>query len=367
MPIKVLYDHNLDLNYINEFTNARLQNVTTAVRDTLSATLTSANKGLVVYDVDKSSLFTWNGSSWDDYLSSSLVLSFKGRVGHVQPTNGDYHITQISGFPDQTGHGTHFLTTSGSNLSWAPLPSILTPEQVQDIIGYILDTDEFNYDDPTPGISIKNIDWDKIINAPAFIVTETDPTVPAHVKSIQAGTNPSHYLGWSGTQWISRKISYSELQGLPVIPPAYTNEMAQDTVAAMILAGTHTGISFNYNDSLNKLSAVVEDAGGREMRFRVGDTDAPSAGATSFNLVDADGNLLTNVKIDFYRERDLQYPIDDYVYNSSGSTVNLTIPFVEGERVIVKIYNIAAWDTYIVGGSVIVPLGLPLTLPFILS
>lgn len=42
----------------------------------------------------------------------------------------------------------------------------------------------------------------------------------------------------------------------------YTNEMAQDAVAGMFAAGTHTGITFTYNDNGNALSAVVTSAGG---------------------------------------------------------------------------------------------------------
>ena len=41
----------------------------------------------------------------------------------------------------------------------------------------------------------------------------------------------------------------------------YTDEMAQDTIAAMIAAGSHSGISFSYNDALNSLSATVSGAG----------------------------------------------------------------------------------------------------------
>lgn len=42
----------------------------------------------------------------------------------------------------------------------------------------------------------------------------------------------------------------------------YTDERAQDTVASMIGAGTHSGISFTYNDATNSLSATVSGTGG---------------------------------------------------------------------------------------------------------
>lgn len=42
----------------------------------------------------------------------------------------------------------------------------------------------------------------------------------------------------------------------------YSDERAQDAVAAMINAGTHTGISFSYNDVANSISATVTGGGG---------------------------------------------------------------------------------------------------------
>jgi hypothetical protein len=39
----------------------------------------------------------------------------------------------------------------------------------------------------------------------------------------------------------------------------YTDEKAQDTVAGMITAATHSGISFNYDDTTGRLAATVED------------------------------------------------------------------------------------------------------------
>lgn len=42
----------------------------------------------------------------------------------------------------------------------------------------------------------------------------------------------------------------------------FTDERAQDAVAAMIAAGTHSGITFTYNDASNSLSATVSGGGG---------------------------------------------------------------------------------------------------------
>lgn len=48
----------------------------------------------------------------------------------------------------------------------------------------------------------------------------------------------------------------SALGGIAVT--GYTNEDAQDAVAPMFTGGSHTGISFTYNDTLNTISATVD-------------------------------------------------------------------------------------------------------------
>ncbi len=342
---KVLYDHVADFNYTNEIINARLYNVTTAQRAILAGVLGAANEGYFVYDTDVKGLFTWNGIGWDNYLARNAVLSFKGRTGHVMPLNNDYHITQISGFPGQTGNGGKFLSTSGSSLTWLPLPTIFTAEQVRDIIGAALCSD-FTYDDTANTICINEIDWDKIINAPAFILNESDPTVPAWVKTIEIGANLTHYLNWDGTKWISKKISYNEIANLPVIPAQYTNENAQDTVASMILSGSHTGIVFNYNDTLNTLSAVVTaQAGGHEITFTVGDVDAPQVDDTEFTLVDCNDIIAVGAKVRFFRERDLQIEGDDYTYNSTTGVVTVVVPFLDNERIVIWILDAQYWTS----------------------
>jgi hypothetical protein len=88
-----------------------------------------------------------------------------------------------------------------------PTGSGYTDEQAQDAVGTILSS-EFTYDDATPQISINQID-------------------------------------------------YSKITGTPSIPTQYTDEMAQDATAALFAAGTHTGITFTYDDAGNKISAAV--------------------------------------------------------------------------------------------------------------
>lgn len=70
---------------------------------------------------------------------------------------------------------------------------------------------------------------------------------------------------------------------------SYTDEQAQDAVAAMIAAGTHTGISFNYVDASNLLSATVTPAVLQSTFTTKGDIVAAS-GASSPARVGAGAN-----------------------------------------------------------------------------
>ena len=69
--------------------------------------------------------------------------------------------------------------------------------------------------------------------------------------------------------------------GLTGIPPAYTDEMAQDAVGAAIAAGTQTGIIVAYDDVNNKIDFTVNAAGS-------GDVTGP-ASAVSNNIALFDG------------------------------------------------------------------------------
>jgi hypothetical protein len=46
---------------------------------------------------------------------------------------------------------------------------------------------------------------------------------------------------------------------------SYSDEQSQDAIAAMFAAGTHTGVTFNYNDAAHSMSATVSGSGGSDL------------------------------------------------------------------------------------------------------
>jgi hypothetical protein len=58
-----LYLHNIDLA-TNQLLNARMQPVTTGVRNALASNYNSGDEGILVYDIDLDAFFVWDGNQW---------------------------------------------------------------------------------------------------------------------------------------------------------------------------------------------------------------------------------------------------------------------------------------------------------------
>jgi|688.fasta_scaffold26324_10 hypothetical protein len=69
-----LYLHNIDLA-TNELLNARMQPVTTAVRNALASNYNSGDEGILVYDIDLDAFFVWGGNQWAQATLSPTQLA----------------------------------------------------------------------------------------------------------------------------------------------------------------------------------------------------------------------------------------------------------------------------------------------------
>jgi hypothetical protein len=129
--------------------------------------------------------------------------------------------------------------------------------------------------------------------------TETDPTVHPLIKQIptSADASTNKYLNWNGSSYIRKQVDYSELTGTPSIPAAYTDEQAQDATAALLAAGTHSGITFNYNDAGNAIDATVTASGytDEQSQDAVG-TILTDTDTIDFTYNDATPSIIADVK-----------------------------------------------------------------------
>ena len=109
MATKAFY-HDIDMQQVGELLNARVHNVTSAELTTLAGTLGAANRGLVVYNSTDSSLYTWNGSSFDQYaVEVTGDISFAGIINptsssSITPEAGKQYVVDTAGtLSDQGG------------------------------------------------------------------------------------------------------------------------------------------------------------------------------------------------------------------------------------------------------------------------
>lgn len=143
---------------------------------------------------------------------------------------------------------------------------------------------------------------------------------------------------WSGS-------AYIEIIGSPGSTDAvtegatnlyFTNERAQDAAATLFTGGTHSGISFVYDDALDKLNATVTAAGTvGKFSATVGD-----AAATSFSITQATHGRAANstniVTVQDASSGEVVYP--DVTVNPANGTVTIafsTPPSLNQYRVIV--------------------------------
>ena len=95
MSVKQFY-HDIDLVKVGQLVDARFKNVTNQQRSDLALELGSGNLGLVVYDIDDSEMYIWNGTAFSKVSSDvSGDVVFRGVIN---PTNADtVGISAVSG------------------------------------------------------------------------------------------------------------------------------------------------------------------------------------------------------------------------------------------------------------------------------
>jgi uncharacterized protein (AIM24 family) len=124
----------------------------------------------------------------------------------------------------------------------------------------------------------------------------------------------------TGLAAVATSGAYSDLTGKPTIPAAYTDEQAQDAIAALFGAGTQSGVTFAYDDAGNRISASVTGGGGSS---GANDTLLINAAAHSIVPANADNSAALNSLITTVNAAGggvIVFPPGVYGF---GSTINL--------------------------------------------
>jgi hypothetical protein len=101
--------------------------------------------------------------------------------------------------------------------------------------------------------------------------------------------------------------------------------------------------------------------------FIVGTTGAPAVGDTSFGIKNANGDVFNEVLIDFYRAGILQTQGVNYDFDETTIVDNLVSPFTASEEVEIKVFKKKVIEVGHVVPITSTILGLPYSLPFILT
>ena len=102
----------VDFLAVGELENARIHNLATVARTGLSAGLSAANAGLIVYDTDLDTLFTWDGAQWNAVSTPAIDgdVIFKGTVdastsldAQAEAVKGYQYLVSVGGNAAMTG------------------------------------------------------------------------------------------------------------------------------------------------------------------------------------------------------------------------------------------------------------------------
>lgn len=146
MSVEKKYLHHVDL-VNNKLINPLLNPLTTVERANTSYSFTAAEEGYATYDIDENLFYFWNGSAWQtigggsfgkgewgsitgtltaqtdliNYLSSTYTPLNRNITinGVTQNLSSDRTWTIAASLPSQTGNAGKYLTTDGTNASWA--------------------------------------------------------------------------------------------------------------------------------------------------------------------------------------------------------------------------------------------------------
>lgn len=205
-------------------------------------------------DVDMPALLVSPGTTALYFATDTKIISFFDESG---PSWFEVDVSALAGLafmtlPDVDATG----LTDGQVFKWDATASKLIPlslnfqdaESIQDLIGAML-TDG-------SGMTVSYDDGTGTILFTCNIIQYTDELAQdALAAAFAAGTHSGISIVYND---VTNTFDFT-------VPVQYTDEMAQDTIAAIIAAGTQVGISIAYNDGAGTLSFSIIEASAAEV------------------------------------------------------------------------------------------------------
>ena len=225
------YYHNLDLDS-NEIKAGRIYNLTTTQRNAL--TLSTTDKGYLVYDITLLSLFVWNGTAWTSAGGGSQNLQQVTTAGNtttnnivLNSTTGEYPNNDIS---------QNIITDSSININYSTLTNIST-------IDLSINTLSLNTSSAYSNISA-------YLSSSQFYLNSTNSINTNYVGNVELG--PTDFIGSS---YLALTNKLSQVGYLKVTNLTNTNVVLQFpnkttgsyTIATIDDIPTNTSVGFEQN------------------------------------------------------------------------------------------------------------------------
>lgn len=315
------YYHDIDLNK-NQLLNSRIHNVTTAQRITLGGTLSSLDKGFIVYDTDLLSSYEWNGSVW---ISSSIGISSINGISdpaqflQTDTAGNDFSISSLLGGIHKFNLPVASATKTGklSNTDWITFnnkQNVLTLTTTGSFGSATLISDVLNIPTYTlAGLGGVPTTRTLTINGVAFDLSSD--------RSWSVGTVTS--VGASAGTGISVSVAN------PTTTPVITITNTQPDQVVTLTAGTDISISGTYpNFTITNTAPTPKETYTLYARSYSG------ASYTNATLIGSSVLLLLMDGLPRYYTVSSPNPGSEFSFDSTTGTINIGTLFDENDLVI---------------------------------
>lgn len=222
-----------------DMATARIKGRTTAgTGDPEDLTAAQVKSLLSIGNVENTALSTWTGSTSITTLGTIATGTWNGST--ISIAKGGTGQTTAAGainalLPSQSGNGAKYLTTDGTNVSWASVAAggasnlnELTDVTIAGpVIGEVLRYNGSVWVDQQLGygdLANAPTNLSQFVNDQNFISDITAEVLNSLSDVTITSPSAAQVLYWDGAKWVNAQIDYTEISGAPTSLSSFTND-----------------------------------------------------------------------------------------------------------------------------------------------